>query len=84
MEQEIYWIWLSSLPRIQVRQVKELGKVYESLEALWQDWREISKRNFEKRRKRASHLRMGEMQGEKSTGARLSRRKLSYIAKANL
>ncbi len=37
MEQEIYWIWLSHLPRIQVRQVKELGKVYESLEALWQE-----------------------------------------------
>ena len=37
MEQEIYWIWLSRLPRIQVRQVKELGKVYENLEALWQE-----------------------------------------------
>lgn len=37
MEQEIYWIWLSILPRIEVRQVKELGKVYESLENLWQE-----------------------------------------------
>lgn len=37
MEQEVYWIWLSILPRISVRQVKELGKVYESLEALWQE-----------------------------------------------
>ena len=58
MEQEIYWIWLSRLPRIQVRQVKELGKVYENLEALWQeknekdlaksstDWRKISQGRF--------------------------------------
>jgi len=37
MEQEIYWIWLSLLPRIHVQQVKELGKKYESLEALWQE-----------------------------------------------
>lgn len=37
MNEEIYWIWLSILPRICVKQVQELGKKYESLEELWNE-----------------------------------------------